>query len=321
MTRKFKILNTLDFTLCPKALDVFDGVGEVKTLPWCYDTVRSEIHMYDAYLASTSVVLDADMLSAAKRLLVVGSPATGTDHLDLATMKKMNITCFDISREHSLIESFTATSELAFGLLLSINRQLVEASQSTRQGLWERERFTGFQLSGKTFGCLGLGRLGTISSKIAQGFGMRVIAHDIDKTKTSEGVGNVSLEELFRSSDVVSIHVHLNDSTRGMVNANLIKMMKENAILINTSRGAIVDETALLTALREKNIAGAGLDIINGEWADTIGEHPLIAYSRDHGNLLITPHIGGATIESITDARVFMANKVANFLKNAATEN
>lgn len=320
MTGNFKILNTLDFSLCPKALDVFDGIGKVKTLPWCYDTVRSEIHMYDAYLASTSVVLDADMLYAAKRLMVVGSPATGTDHLDLATMRKLNIVCFDISREYSLIESFTATSELAFGLLLSINRQLLEASQSTKQGFWERERFTGFQLSGKTFGCLGLGRLGTISSRIAQGFGMRVIAHDVDKTKTMEGVRNVTLEELFRHSDVISIHVHLNESTSRMVNENLFKLMKKNAILINTSRGAIVDEAALLSALREKKIAGAGLDIVDGEWSATIGEHPLISYAKDHSNLLITPHIGGATTESIVDARVFMANKVAAFLENAATE-
>ncbi len=320
MMDKFRILNTLDFSRCPQALNVFNGIGIVDTLPWDYDTVRSQIHLYDAYLASTSVIIDANMLSDAKRMRVIGSPATGTDHLDLLTMAKMEITCFDISCEYELIESFTATSELAFGLLLSVNRQLFEAVESTMSGLWEREKFTGFQLSGKTFGCLGLGRLGTISARIAQGFGMRVIAHDVDQTKIRNGVENVSVDELFQTSDVISVHVHLNDSTRGLIDERLISLMKKNAILINTSRGAIVNEMALLSALRKKNIAGAGLDIVDGEWTTKIGEHPLISYARDHKNLIITPHIGGATHESIVDARIFMAKKVADFLKQAATE-
>ena len=312
----YRILNTLNFSTCPEALDVFKGLGTVDTLPWDYDAVLSQIGEYDAYLASTSVVVDAKMIERGKKLRVIGSPATGTDHLDKHAISKAGIVCFDIAKELELICSFTATSELAFTLLLGLNRQLCEAVAATRQGVWAREHFTGFQLSKKTFGILGLGRLGTISARIAQGFGMRVIACDIRDDAQAPGVDRVDFDTLLKESDVLSIHVHLNSDTRGLVDARALGLMKPTAILINTARGAIVDEQALLNALSQKQLAGAGLDVIDGEWLDDILIHPLVQYSRTHDNLLITPHIGGATHESINDARIFMARKVANFLRD-----
>ena len=314
---RFRVLNTLKFDGCPDALSVFDGLAPVDTLPWDYYAVLKVIDGYDAYLASTSVRIDATMVARAKKLRVIGSAATGTDHLDLAAIEKAGIVCFDIAKEFGLLRSFTATSELAFALLLGLNRKLCAATAAVRAGDWARERYTGFQLSGKTLGILGLGRLGTISARIGQGFGMRIIGHDI-RDVAIPGVEMVDFDSLFRAADVITLHVHLRPETRHLVDSRVFGLMKADAILLNTSRGGLIDENALLLALREKRIAGAGLDVINGEWMDSIIDHPLVQYACRHDNLLISPHIGGATHESINGARIFMARKVADFLRGSA---
>ena len=132
--------------------------------------------------------------------------------------------------------------------------------------------------------------------------------------------GRVSFNDVLRSSDVVSLHCPLTDATRNLIGAEEVKLMKPTAILLNTSRGRIVDEAALLAALQSGRIAGAGLDVIDGEWLsdDERSRHPLVAYARDNERLLISPHIGGATTESIYGARIFMAKKIADWLRQAA---
>ncbi len=312
---KFRVLNTMSLDDCPDALDVFEGIAEVDTIDADYANVLAKIGKYDAYLPSLTVPIDAAMVEAAEKLKVIGTPSTGTDHLDLQAIRASNIECFDISRELDLIRGFTATSELAFTLLLNVNRKTIPAAASIHEGKWGREEFTGFQLLGKTFGILGLGRLGTISARIANGFGMRVIAHDV-RDVSAPDVEMVDFETLHREADVLSIHVHLRDDTRGMISRDVIAAMKPTAILINTSRGAIVDETALLDALESGELGGAGLDLIDGEWLNDVAGHPLVKYAAKHDNLVITPHIGGATHESIYGARVFMARKVAEYLRS-----
>lgn len=310
----YRILNTLDLSGCPEALDAFEGIGTVDTVPADYETVAAAIGDYDAYLPSLKVPVDEAMVSCAKRLRVIGTPSTGTDHLDLVAIRNAGIACFDISREFELINSFSATSELAFGALLALNRKICEARQSVLEGSWAREAYTGFQLLGKTLGIVGLGRLGRISARIGNGFGMRVIACDV-RDVAAPDVCITDFETVIREADVLTIHVHLREDTRGMIGRNVLARMKPNSILLNTSRGALVDEEALLDALRNGDIAGACVDVIDGEWLDDVRQHPLVQYAQNNRNLLIVPHIGGATKESIYGARVFMARKVADYLK------
>ena len=308
----WRILNTLDLSGAPEACAALEAVGTLTHLPAEREAVLARIGEFDAYLASAEVRIDDELLAAAGRLRVIGSPSTGTDHMDLDAIRAARIKVFDIARERALIDSFTATSELAFGLVLSLARHLPPALAAAREGDWARERYAGFQLSGKTLGILGLGRLGTISARIGQGFGMRVIAHDI------AAVSAPGVEALLEEADVLTIHIHLTEATWGLVGAAEMARMKPAALLINTSRGAIVDEAALLAALRGGGIAGAGLDVIDGEWLAEKRDHPLIAYARENENLVISPHIGGATTESIYGARVFMARKLAGYLRAEA---
>ena len=263
------------------------------------------------YLAAASVKVDKDLLNTSKKLKLIISPSTGTDHLDLQEIKKKKIKCVTITKEIKLLNSFTATSELSFSLMLNLFRKILPASKDTLKGVWAREKYSGRQLYGKTIGILGMGRLGKISAKIASGFNMKILAHDIIKKKINH-VKMVSLQKLFKSADIVCVHIHLTKKTRGMINKKLIKLMKKSSIIINTSRGAIINEDDLLYALKKKLIAGAGLDVINGEWLSKseLLKHKLIKFAKKNNNLLIVPHIGGSTLESISGARRFVCNKL-----------
>jgi D-3-phosphoglycerate dehydrogenase / 2-oxoglutarate reductase len=310
-----QILCTVDISGAPEAREALEAVGALRCMAAERTNVLAAISDVDAYLASASVLIDEEFLDHAPRLRVIGSPSTGTDHMDLAQIDARGITRFDIANERALIEGFSATSELAFGLLLALNRCIVAAQEHAKRGLWSREHFSGFQLLGKTLGIVGLGRLGRISARIGLGFGMNVIAYD-PAPVAMDGVEFVPFEAVVKRADVLTIHVHLTRETEGLIGAAEFAQMKHNAILLNTSRGKIVDEAALLSALRSGRIAGAGLDVIDGEWLaqSELHAHPLIAYSRENDNLLIVPHIGGSTRESIYGARVFMARKLASYL-------
>ena len=309
-----KILNTLDITGVPEIHEIFSNHQLINISP-DRDIAIKEIVDSDAYLASAAIKIDEDFLEQANHLKIIGSPSTGTDHMDLNLIKKKGISCYDLSKEFDLINSFTATSELAFTLLLSLIRKIVPASQDAKNGIWAREKYSGVQLFNKTFGIVGLGRLGKISAKIANGFGMNVIAHDTQE-KSLHGVKMVDLENLARESDFISIHVHLNSSTENLINLDFFNKMKKSGIVINTSRGKIINEKDLILALNNNLISGACLDVIDGEWLTKkeLYDHPLVKYSRSHENLLLSPHIGGATQESIYGARLFMAKKIAFFL-------
>ena len=312
-----KTLNTLDISDIKNFDSIFKGISKIKNIKPNRSLALKEIKNADAYLASANIEIDKEFLDNAKKLKVIGSPSTGVDHMDLNLIKKKKIKCFDISKEFKLINNFTATSELVFSLILALNRKLIPSISEVKNGYWNREKFQGFQLLGKTLGIVGLGRLGKISANIGSGFGMKVIANDIKKIKYNN-VKMVSLKRLAAISDIISIHVHLNHSTENLINKNFFSNMKRSAFIINTARGKIINEDDLLNALKNKVIAGAGLDVIDGEWLSNEKRvnHKLVKYSRNHSNLLITPHIGGATQESIQNARIFMAKKIAKYLSS-----
>ncbi len=310
------IINTLDLTSAPEALKILQSVGNVVNLKPDRKTILSHLEKAVAYMSSAAIQVDEEFLKKAPSLKIIGSPSTGTDHLDLKLIKQKNIIMYDISKEYSLIRKFTATSELAFGLMLSLVRNIYSAQQDVFKGIWSREKHYGFQLFGKTLGIIGMGRLGNISARIANGFGMKVIAFDpfVKKNKIAHMVDFI---DLLKKSDIVTLHLHLTKKTEGLIGLTELKSMKRSSIIVNTSRGKIIDEGALLYALQNKEIAGAGLDVVDGEWLNEteLKNHALIKYSKSHANLLIVPHIGGSTVESINLARIFMAKKIKTFLE------
>ena len=319
-----KILNA---TECPGTEDLlrrFEGLAIIDTVPPDRKTALEIIHRYDIYISTLKFKVDEEFLNIAVNLKAIFTPSTGTDHIDLARCEDKGVKVFSMKNDRDFLDNVTATAELALALLLGVVRKIPWSFQSALRGEWARDRYRGSQLSGKTCGILGYGRLGTIFASYARALRMNVIACDIIKIE-DDMVEQVVFEELLARSDVLSIHVHLDDSTTGLINEAAFNMMKDGIVIINTSRGAVIDEAALVNALNSGKVRAVGLDVINGEWDENLAEHPLIKYANTHENLLISTHIGGVCHESQLMAMEHTLGKVYKYIdeiqNGRATEN
>lgn len=314
---RHQILNLADTAACPDVFAPLAAIADVVSLPAEQNLLLEQIERFDGYFASLQVRVDQQVLSRARRLRVIVTPSTGLDHIDVPAAEARGIVVLGLKDDTAFLNQITATAELAWGLLLSTVRRLPWACAAAREGEWSRDRFRGTQLSGKTLGVLGYGRLGRMVADYGKAFRMRVIASDSKVLTPADGVTLVDFDTLLRQADVLSIHIHLTDANRRLLDAAALATMKKGAIVINTSRGAIIDEAALLDALQAGRLAGAGLDVIDGEWEPDIRGHPLLRYAREHENLVVSPHIGGVTHESQRLAFERAVGKLKDFFEHS----
>ncbi|MFQ5710276.1 MAG: hydroxyacid dehydrogenase [Candidatus Geothermarchaeales archaeon] len=211
-----------------------------------------------------------------------------------------------------------AVAELTFGSLLNLIRRINQGDRGVREGKWAKAMFLGAELSGKTLGIIGLGRIGERVARIARGFDMEVLSHDpyvSEERARGAGTRLVSLKELLRESDVVTIHVSLSGETEKMIGEEELRLMKRTAVLVNTARGPIVDEASLYEALREGVIAGAALDVLEEE--PPSHGNPLLQLE----NVVVTPHIGGNTWESLRNIAKIAAEDITRALRGETPKN
>lgn len=299
----------------PEARRILEDAFCVRYVAPTEAALREHLPPAAAYYAALHVQLTRSLIEAAPLLRAVATASTGLDHLDVEAMRQRGVALLCLKDDRALLDQITATAELAWALILACARRLPAAVEAARQGHWARDLFRGHQIAYKTLGILGCGRLGSIMAQYGRAFRMNVIACDRLPIQLP-GVEFVSFHELLRQADILTIHIHLTPENRGLIGREALAQMKPGAMLINTSRGAIVDETALLEALTSGHLAAAGLDVIEGEWRDDLLAHPLIAYARSHENLIITPHVGGVTYESQAMAYVAAAQKLVEYMKN-----
>jgi D-3-phosphoglycerate dehydrogenase len=243
-----------------------------------------------ALLVRGGTKVTGDVLRATTTLRIVVRAGTGLDNVDAGAAAEKSIAVHNTPNANSV-----SVAELVFGLLLAFERHLVDAVAELRQGNWEKTRFAGREIAGRRLGLVGFGRIGREVALRARAFHMDVWAYDPVLPQWPEDfawVKRVELRELLVASDVVSIHVPLAESTQGMIGVDQIPRMKLDAILINASRGGIVDETALCEALQAKQLRGAILDVFAREPAPA--NHPLLKLP----NVLATPHLGASTAEA-----------------------
>lgn len=315
---KYKILDLASW-LPPE--DLYEKYGEMfefVRLPETRESLLNNIASFDAYISSLKVRIDEEILEKATSLKAIFTPSTGLDHIDLEAARKRGIPVFATKNDRDILDSITSTAEMALALLLGVVRRVPWAHQAAVDGIWAREAFRGHQLSGKTMGILGYGRLGTMMAEYAKALRMKVIACDIKKIDADD-IEQVSFDELMRQSDVISIHVHLNDSTEKMIDKKAFSLMKKGVIIINTARGGIIDEKDFCEALENGKVGGAGLDVIDGEWMENIREHPLIQYAGTHQNLLISPHVGGTCFEAQYITAENIMRKIDDYFRNNCT--
>ncbi len=311
-----RILNVEPDGYSPRAREILDTLGEVTEKPLDRDGLLNAAAEYEVLITRFGHPMDKELFAAAPGLRALVSATTGLDHIDLEAAAVHGVTVLSLQGEMEFLEELLATAELTWGLLLSLLRRIPQAIDSVKEGGWDRDIFRGNELRGKRLGILGLGRLGRMVAEYGRAFGMAVAAHDPYVSDWSTGVDlRSAAEDLREDTQVLSIHVPLNDETRGLMDGAMLARLPEGAVLINTSRGAVVDEAALLAALGSGHLAGAGLDVVAKELSGGPSQ-AFLAYARAHDNLIITPHMGGATVESMEKVEVFMAQKLARFLES-----
>ena len=256
-------------------------------------------------------ILDEEVLKYTN-VKVINTCSTGLNHIDMDYCKSNNIKVWSLKEDYELINDLPSTSELAFGLMMSLLRNIPKSYHSVKDGNWDYEPYVGHQIKGKTIGVIGYGRLGKIMCDLFYGWGVRLLATDpYERITTARGV---PLSELLDKSDVVFLHTHVTEETRGMVDEEFLSYMKEGSYLINTARGELVDEEAIIESIKVGHLKGYGTDVIKDEFGD-IENSKLVEFSiNPNNNVVITPHIGGMTIEGQTKAYHWAINKFKEIL-------
>ena len=268
--------------------------------------LKSIIDDYDGILIRSATKLTADVLENCSNLKVIGRAGVGVDNVDLDVATKNKILVMNTP-----LGNLEATAELTVGLMFSLYRHIHNANASTHEGKWEKAKFMGTELKGKTLGIVGFGNIGQRVAEICKAIGMQILTNSnsaSDEVLNSFDAKKVSTEELLSSSDVLSLHTKLNDQTKNMLNKESIATMKSSSVIINCARGGLINESDLKDALNNDVIAGAAIDVYETEPAT---ENVMFGAK----NLLLTPHLGASSKEAQSNVAIDVANQVADFLK------
>lgn len=268
--------------------------------------LKSIIGDYDALIVRGRTKVTADLLEAAGRLKVVGRAGVGVDNIDVTAASNRGVVVLNATGGNVV-----SVAEHTLALVLALVRHIAQADASLKRGVWERGRFRGTAVYGKTLGLVGAGRVGSEVAKRAQAFGMRVVACDpyLPPERAEQlGIELMTLPSLLGEADVVSVHTPLTEETHGLIGARELALMKSTAYLINAARGGVVDETALAEALRAGRLAGAALDVFEEE--PVPADHPLLKLE----GVLAVPHLGAATHEAQTSVAIEICEAVRDAL-------
>jgi D-3-phosphoglycerate dehydrogenase len=302
--------------LSPAAVAIFKERGvEVDFQPNLgkdKDKLAEAINGFDGLAVRSATKVTPKILERARELKVIGRAGIGVDNVDIPAATARGIIVMNTPFGNSI-----TTAEHAITLMLSLARQIPEADASTRAGKWEKNKFLGVEIFGKTLGVIGCGNIGSIVADRALGMKMKVIAYDpflSDERAIDIGVEKVDLEDLLRRADFITLHTPLTDKTRNIINADSLKLTKKGLRLVNCARGGLVDEAALYDALKSGHIAGAALDVFATEPAS---ESPLFALP----NVVCTPHLGASTTEAQENVALQIAEQMADYLVRGAITN
>lgn len=298
----------------PKAAQIFRerGVEVDEITGKTPEELKAIIGEYDGLAIRSSTKVTKDILEHATNLKVVGRAGIGVDNVDIPAASAKGVVVMNTPFGNSI-----TTAEHAIALMFALARQLPEADASTQAGKWEKNRFMGVELTGKTLGLIGAGNIGSIVADRAQGLKMKVVAFDpfLTPDRAIEmGVEKVGLDDLLLRADFITLHTPLTDQTRGILSAENLAKTKRGVRIINCARGGLIDEAALKQGLESGHIAGAALDVFQVEPAK---EHPLFGTP----NFVSTPHLGASTTEAQVNVAIQVAEQMADFLVSGGVTN
>jgi len=269
------------------------------------DALKEIIKDYDALVVRSATKVTKDVIESAKKLKVIGRAGVGLDNVDLEAATQKGIIVMNTPAGNTI-----STAEHTFSMILALSRNIPQANASTKKGEWKRSKFMGVELYGKTLGIVGFGRIGSEVAKRALSFGMKILAYDpflSAEVAESIGVEIAELKKVLQEADYITVHTPLTDETRHMISDKEFALMKKGVRVINCARGGIIDEVALVSAIKEQKVSGAAMDVFETE--------PLSAESEllKLDNVIITPHLGASTEE----AQVNVAIEVAEIVRDA----
>lgn len=304
-----------------EAVRMYRTMGPVYFWHECSPAARARV-MRRAHILVVRLALQvtAFVIRTMPNLRIIATSTTGLNHIDVAAAEARGIRVISLRGHTDFLKDIPSTAEETMGLILALVRNIPWAFQDVLHGRWRNNFWAGHELKGKTLALVGVGRLGKLVAGYARVFGMEVFGVDPAVSVSAMrrlGVKKVTFRDAFRRGDIVSLHVPFNDMTAHMIRRAHLRMMKRNAVFINTARAEIIEKGALHDALQKKWIAGAAVDVLDDERSD--GGHlkhdPLVRYARTHTNLIIVPHVGGTTFEAMRTTQVFLANLALRFLR------
>lgn len=307
---KLLITESLDFS-----------ANAIKRLGKHYDVIVKDIqdeHELLAHIQDVEVLfvrlkfmISKEIIDAAAHLKFILTATTGLDHIDVDYFETKGGKVISLRGANEFLETIPSTAEHTWGLILALVRNLPKAFEDVKQGHWDRDRFKGHNLKALKLGILGLGRIGKQIESYAKAFGMEIGFFDINSSINSEiSMKFSSAEQLFEWADVLTVHIPLDTTTTKFLDMTLLRHLKPSAYLINTSRGAVIDTSALEVLLKQKRLAGYATDVLAKEILDEIENDPLVVLAKQGYNIIITPHIAGCTYESMNMTEDFIANRL-----------
>ena len=266
-----------------------------------FEEVIKVVGEYDAIFTNpnkSKVFIGPGLIDAAKNLKVICTASTGTNHIDKAYAKEKNLPILALTEEREVIKRISSTAEHAFALTMTSIRHVVKSHNKAIEGEWDYTKYIGRQMNHLTVGVIGYGRLGSIYSRYCRAFDSQVLVYDPYKKVENDELKQVSdLNYLLEKSDVIAIHVHVTEETLGMINVKCFKKMKNDVLIINTSRGDVINESDLVSFLKEAPKAQVATDVLADEIRNRL-DSPLLKYAQQSDQVLITQHIGGMTSEA-----------------------
>jgi D-3-phosphoglycerate dehydrogenase len=303
-------------------IEIFQKYFECDFCEYNEDYFIKNISKYTILVPHLYLDLSSQLIGQAKNLKYLFTPSTGTNHIDLQAVKENDINFYCLSDNADFISEISSTAELAWLLILSANRRIIPLNRRViSENSWKNNDIRGNQLKNKTIGIIGFGRLGKMVYEYAKSFDMNILIYDIDENSVL-GFENhvIDFDGLIKSSDIITLHPKLNDTSFEMINRHSISLMKDGVIIINTSRGDVINSEDLLSSLESGKVGFAALDVLKNEFhSGKLPNDPLIEYALEQNNsdkILITPHAGGATL----DAHKVVFKHVAKTLRDKIYE-
>ena len=314
MVKNKSSYNILAISKCDDLPSVKESLSSLGNVTYNFDLKQNDlkdtINDYEIVFVPTNLKFNKEVWTDESKIKVIATPSVGIEHIDVKFFREKGVKIISLKNKFELTKKIYSPAEIAFSHVLNLSRNIVSAIDDVKSNNWFPNNHIGNELNGKVIGIVGMGAVGTIMSNYCKAFGMKVVCYDPYKNVHDSDIKQYnSLKELLSESDIVSVHVDLTESTRDMFTSQEFKCMKDTAIFVNTSRGEVVNSVDLLHALNTNEISSVGLDVLSGERYEE-GRKSLVDYSKQSNRLIITPHLGGSTVE----ARLKRSNHICKLL-------